>query len=76
MSSSIQARLDEESRKALAALTRQLGWSPSRIIREGLQLLAACHVGAGGKKIVGMGKFASGQPDLGAHKKHLQGFGR
>lgn len=76
MNSTIQARLDEGSKKALAELTRKLGWSPSRIIREGLQLLAACYVGSGGKKIVGMGKFASGQPDLGADKKHLRGFGR
>lgn len=76
MASTIQARLDGKSQKALAALTRRLGWSPSKIVRESLQLLAACHVGKGSQKVIGIGKFSSGLPDLGSNKSHLQGFGK
>jgi len=81
MSSSIQARLDPASQKALTRLVRQLGWSPSRIVREGLLVLAACHLrkgkqGEGRRQIIGQGKFASGIPDLGSNKAHLKDFGR
>ena len=34
----VQARLDAEEQKSLARL-RQLGWSPSKAVREGLRLL-------------------------------------
>ena len=35
----IQARLDDRSRKKLSALVRELGWTPSRIVRQGLRVL-------------------------------------
>jgi hypothetical protein len=76
MPSTIQARLDEPSQKALAKLVKQTGWSPSKVVREGLRLLAACHVGNGSRKIIGLGKFASGLPDLGSNKEHMKGFGK
>jgi hypothetical protein len=76
MRSSIQARLDQPSQKRLAQLMKQLGWSPSKVVREGLRLLAACHLRNGSRKIIGQGKFASGIPDLGSNKEHLKGFGR
>jgi hypothetical protein len=76
MPSTIQARLDESTEKALSQLVKRLGWSPSKVVREGLRLLAACHLGSGQRKIIGQGKFASGTPDLGSNKEHLQGFGR
>jgi hypothetical protein len=76
MRSSIQARLDDQSRKRLAQLVGQLGWSPSRVVREGLRLLAACRLGNGRRTVIGLGKFKSGVPDLGSNKKHLKGFGR
>ena len=76
MRSTIQARLDEESQKALRKLVSRLGWSPSRAVREGLQLLALCQVGKRRRKIIGLGEFASGYRDLGSNKKHLKGFGR
>jgi hypothetical protein len=71
----VQARLDAESREALAGLVRRLGWRPSRVVREALRLLAACQPG-GSRRIVGLGKFASGVPDLGSNKSRLKGFGR
>ena len=76
MGTTIQARLDEDSQKILARLVKQLGWSRSRVVREGLRILAACHPRGGRSKIIGLGKFRSGIPDLGSNKEHLKGFGR
>ena len=76
MSTTIQARLDEDSQKILARLVKQLGWSRSRVVREGLRILAACHPRVGRRKIIGLGKFRSGIPDLGSNKEHLKSFGR
>jgi len=77
VNSTIQARLDETSQKALARLIKELGWSRSKVVREGLQLLAACHLGGGGRrKLIGQGKFASGIADLASNKQHLKDFGR
>lgn len=70
----VQARLDEETEKELARLVNQLGVSPSIVVREGIRLLAASQPKC--RKIAGLGKFASGIPDLGSNKKHLDGFGR
>lgn len=75
MKATVQARLDREAQLALERMVSRLGWSPSRVVREGLRLLAACQGSAQGKKVVGAGRFASGIPDLGSNKKHLRGFG-
>jgi len=72
----VQARLDDETGQALSRLTRQLGWSESEVVRAGLRLLDASHPAPGAPRIVGLGKFASGVPDLGSNKDHLKGFGR
>jgi hypothetical protein len=76
METTVQARLDQRSQAALQRLVRRLGWSPSRVVREGLRLLDACYAKSHGNKIAGLGRFASGRPDLGSNKKHLQGFGQ
>jgi hypothetical protein len=76
MKTNVQARLDRKSQLALDELVRRLGWSPSRVVREGLRLLAACYGRPSAKRVIGIGRFASGVPDLGSNKKHLQGFGR
>ena len=75
MKGGVQARLTAEEARSLARLSRHLGWSPSRIVREGLRLLAASNPAPGRPRIIGLGKFSSGLPDLGSHKKHLKGFG-
>ena len=41
----------------------------------GVQLLAACYGVPAGKRVIGIGRFASGMPDLGSYKKHLREFG-
>lgn len=76
MKSTVQARLDADGQKTLARLVRQLGWSPSRVVREGLRLLSVSHPGSGRRRIAGLGAFSSGVADLGSSKKHLKGFGR
>lgn len=76
MKSAVQARLDRRSRAALERLVKQLGWSPSKVVREGVRLLAACHGNPARKRVVGIGRFASGLDDLGSNEKHLKGFGR
>jgi hypothetical protein len=76
MKQNVQARLDRRSLLALERLVNRLGWSPSRVVREGVHLLDACYAGPSAKRVIGVGKFASGLPDLGSNKKHLQGFGR
>ena len=76
MKSNVQARLDRQSQVALEELVRRLGWSPSRVVREGLRLLSTCYGKAPAKRVIGVGRFASGIPDLGSNKRHLQGFGR
>jgi len=72
----LQARLDEPARKRLTALTRQLGWSPSKIVREGLRILEASYLPRKKRRIIGLGKYRSGIPDLATNKEHLRDFGR
>jgi hypothetical protein len=72
----IQARLDQRSRKRLAILVRELGWTPSQVVREGLRVLEASYLRRKKKGIIGLGKFSSGITDLGSNKKHLRDFGR
>lgn len=76
MKKTVQARLDRQSRLDLDRLVQHLGWSPSRVVREGLRLLAACYGRRRRGRVIGIGRFASGVADLGSNKKHLDGFGR
>jgi len=76
MKGTVQARLTAIEQQALARLVRQLGWSPSKVVREGLRLAAVAYPAAGRPRVAGLGQFASGRPDLGSNKKHLRGFGR
>jgi hypothetical protein len=76
MRAAIQARLDERSRRRLATLVRELGWSPSQVVREGLRVLEASQLRRRKRAITGLGKYASGVSDLGSNKKHLRGYGK
>lgn len=57
-------------------LVRELGWTPSRVVREGLRVLEASCLRRNRRGVIGLGKFQSGITDLGANKKHLRDFGR
>jgi hypothetical protein len=76
MKTTVQARLDRRAQVALERLARRTGWSPSRVVREGVHLLAACYGVPSAKRVIGVGRFASGLPDLASNKKHLRGFGQ
>jgi len=76
MATNVQARLDRETREALEALVRHLDWSPSRVVRESVRLMAVCYGTSSRRKVIGVGRFASGMTDFGSNKKHLKGFGR
>ena len=76
MRSAIQARLDNKSRKRLAVLVRELGWTPSQVVREGLRILEASYLRRKRRGVIGLGRFCSGVSDLGSNKKHLRDFGR
>jgi hypothetical protein len=76
MGAAIQARLDDRSRKRLQVLVRELGWSPSQVVREGLRVLEASYLRRKKRGVIGLGKFSSSVSDLGSNKKHLRGFGR
>jgi hypothetical protein len=71
----IQARLDGRSRKRLEVLVRNLGWTPSQVVREGLRVLEASYLLRKKQGIIGLGKFRSGLSDLGSNKKRLREFG-
>ena len=55
---------------------RELGWSPSEVVREGLRVLEASRLVRKKRRIVGLGRFSSGVPDLGSNKQHLKDFGQ
>jgi len=76
MKANVQARLDRNSQATLERLVRRLGWSPSKVVREGLQLLDVYYGESAGNRIMGIGRFDSGLRDLGSNKEHLAGFGR
>lgn len=75
MGSTVQARLDKDAKKALTKLVRELGWTPSRVVREALNLFAATRLRKR-RRILGLGEFSSGISDLGSNKTHMRGFGR
>ncbi len=75
MGKTVHARLDSETDALLRRLRRSTGMGDSELIRRGLRVLETLHVRRGGRGIVGLGAFASGLPDLGSNKRHLDGFG-
>jgi len=76
MGNTVQARLDDKSKKTLTALSRALGLSRSQVLREGLRVLEAGYLRRKKRGVIGLGKFRSGVTDLGSNKKHLRNFGK
>lgn len=76
MSRVIHARLDTNTESLRSKLQKQLGWTDSQIVREGIKSLSALVRPNGKRKIFGQGRFASGVKDLGSNKRHLKGFGK
>jgi hypothetical protein len=76
MKASVQARLDEETQAALERLVRRHGWSVSKVVREGIRLVEERQAPATRRKLIGIGMFDSGVPDLATNKKYMEDFGR
>ena len=78
MSNIVHARLDDHTRNIMRRLQRRHGWSDSDIVRHGIRALGDADLPPGQrcKRIVGLGKFASGIEDLGSNDKHLRDFGQ
>jgi hypothetical protein len=72
----VQARLDEETESLRSQLQQQLGWSNSKIVREGIKLLSAVTPRNGKRRFSGAGKYESGLPDLATNPKYMDGFGQ
>jgi len=73
----VQARLDAGTSARLAEMRAQTGLTSSEILRRALAMFASTlPASRRSRKIVGLGRFASGVRDLGSNKKHLEWFGR
>lgn len=75
MSRIVQARLDDETLQLAEKLKEQTGWTNSELIRQGIHALKLV-VPRRKRRIIGLGKFDSGIPDLATNKKHMEGFGK
>jgi hypothetical protein len=58
----------------LRRLERRFGWSDSQVVREGIKALDGLTA-RGPRRVIGLGRFSSGVPDLGSNKARLKGFG-
>ena len=72
----LQIAIDAETEQVVAALEEKLGWNDARIVREGIHSLQRLLTSGRKRKIVGIGKIASGRSALASNKAHLAGFGR
>jgi hypothetical protein len=78
MNDIVHARLDSQTRQIMRRLQRRHGWSDSDIVRQGIRALGDADLPSGqrGKRIIGLGRFASGISDLGSDERHLHELGR
>lgn len=74
METTVQARLDEETQAALARLLHH-GWSVSEAVREGIRLVDKRNTPQPRRKLIGIGMYDSGVPDLATNRQHLDDFG-
>jgi hypothetical protein len=74
VTTTVQARLDEETQAILDRLRRS-GRTTSDIIREAIRLFDREQSGGAAGKMIGIGMFRSGISDIGSNKKYLEGLG-
>lgn len=74
MARTVRVQIDDELEKLLAELKRRTGWTDSKLVREGIKVLAAMRLPRR-REIIGLGRFASGIADLSTNPKRLSGFG-
>ena len=75
MTTTVQARLDEETQAALDRL-RKSGLRTSEVIRKGIHMVAKEAEGRHSINLIGLGKYDFGVTDLATNKKYMADFGR
>lgn len=75
MATTVQARLDDETRAALDRFARENGWSASEAIRACIRETTERRAIKPRLRLIGVGAFDSGISGLATNKKHMQGFG-
>ena len=70
-----QARLDQATQTALDRVATRLGWSTSKVVREGIHLVEKQHCATPVRRLIGIGVFDSGVGDLATNKEHMKDFG-
>ncbi len=75
MGTTVQARLDAKTQAALERVASRLGWSTSKVLREGIHLVEERHSAPRVRRLIGIGMFASGVGDLATNKEHMKDFG-
>ena len=75
MSTTIQARLDEETQAALDRLVRRHGWTTSKAVRESILHMDEQRAPKARRRLIGVGEYDSGIPDLATNKQYLEDIG-
>ena len=75
MGTTVQARLDEETKEALDRLIKSEGWSQSEAVRECIRETEQRRRSSVPRKLIGVGMFSSGIGDLATNKAHMRDFG-
>ena len=75
MGTTVQARLDDKAQAALRQIARIEGWTTSEVIRECICEGAERRTAKPRPRLIGVGMFDSGIPDLSTYKKYMEGFG-
>lgn len=75
MGTTVQARLDPESKAALDRLRRK-GRTTSDVIRQGIHLVEGQEPDWKRPRMIGIGCVSFGPGDLATNKEHMQGFGK
>ena len=71
----MQARLDQKTRASLERIASRLGWSTSKVLREGIHLVEQRHAIPPVRRLIGIGRFDSGISNLATNKEHMKDFG-
>jgi predicted transcriptional regulator len=75
MGSSVQARLDEETKQALDRIVRRYGWSVSRALRECILQTDKLSTPKRTQRMIGIGSVDFGPGDLATNKEYLRDLG-
>jgi hypothetical protein len=75
MGSSVQLRLDEETEAALKRIAHAEGWTDAETLRFCIHEVDRQRGAKRQRRMIGIGEFNSGIPDLATNKKYLEDLG-